>query len=349
MRAGTSASGRRSSSSWPGRSGPVSGWPLGVSRRTVPAGGRAGRLGQPQLLAVQQAQGGQLQGVAAAQQLLAAAAVQAAKPLGQQAAPLAQVLLVVAQGVAGGAVQLVPLPAQAAGSCWRSWARGAVAAARMRWCSASRWSWSWLLHRALGLAEQAAELGGLLLHLLLGQLPDAAAVAFQRRFEAGQPLDEVGGHGGGRFQGQVGRQVHHGLVALVADAGEHGQRKRAHGRRQPEIIEGQQIGLRAPAPDNDHGLELAAPGPDGVEGGPDAGRRAFALHGGREQGEGEIVGRFLELLHEILPAGRRGRGNNGHPLHPDGQRQPASAAPAGPRPASLRRVSSRSRARSPTV
>ena len=168
---------------------------------------------------------------------------------------------------------------------------------------------------------QLREAGVALAQVAAGQGGHLLAVAEQHGVEPGQALDQKHGHGGGRFQGAVGGEVHHGFVALVADAREHRQGKSPHGRRQAILVEGHQIGPAAAAPDDDHGVELPAPRPHRIQRRPDAGRGLVALHGGRKQREGKVVGRLLQLLYEVLKPRRGGRRDDGQSLRGQGQRQ----------------------------
>ena len=103
---------------------------------------------------------------------------------------------------------------------------------------------------------------------------------------------------GRRDAGAGGGDVGHRLVAAVADPGEDGLRRPAHGARHHLGLERSQVGTRSPAPD--HGDDVTVASAEHLEGAGDRGGGAGTLHGRLDQGDAEAEPGARELAHEVL-------------------------------------------------
>ena len=119
-----------------------------------------------------------------------------------------------------------------------------------------------------------------------------------------QVINEEGGSSGGRFYTRVTDHVEDAFVAVVADAGDDGQRKLRHVLGQSQRVKAAEVGGAAAATDNDHDIEVAAAVVDGVKGADDTGFHLFALHDGGEELDGEVhtVGVVFQLADKVSVA-----------------------------------------------
>ena len=136
-------------------------------------------------------------------------------------------------------------------------------------------------------------------------------------------VDDEGGSGSGGLHAGVRHEVQHSLVALMADADEHGQRHLCHSRCERVGVEiGQVAGGASTTDDHDAVPPLSLVG-DGSQGRQYALFHIGALHHGREElhVEAEAVVVVCQLVAEVTVARRTCRRDHRNALQQQRQRQ----------------------------